>query len=101
MITAARNKRYQKNILYLTLSMNLKSQAIEIYPLMAAARTPASSIVPAPLRKSPNLRMMAPKMTGALIRKEKRAALTRSSPRNKPEVMVAPDLEIPGIIAAA
>jgi hypothetical protein len=43
----------------------------------------------------------APAIIGADIRKEKRAASSRVRPAKSPVVMVIPDLEIPGIIAAA
>ena len=42
-----------------------------------------------------------PKMRGTTIKKENRAALARSIPNNTEVEMVAPDLEIPGIIAMA
>ena len=42
-----------------------------------------------------------PRIAGMLNKKEKRAAASRSNPRNKPAVMVAPDREVPGINANA
>ena len=43
----------------------------------------------------------APAMIGADMRKEKRAASSRFNPAKSPVVIVMPDLEIPGMIAAA
>jgi hypothetical protein len=43
----------------------------------------------------------APKITGTLSKKLKRAAAGRSSPRNTPPAMVAPERLSPGAIASA
>ena len=45
--------------------------------------------------------IVAPKIIGAESKKENRAAAVLLRPKNKPEVIVAPALEIPGIIEKA
>ena len=42
-----------------------------------------------------------PKINGTTIKKEKRAAFSLSMPSNTEVEIVAPDLDIPGIIATA
>ena len=45
--------------------------------------------------------MAAPKIIGADSKKEKRAALSRVSPVNRPVVIVIPERDTPGMIAKA
>jgi hypothetical protein len=62
-----------------------------------------SWVVPTPLLPSSSSveKISAPRMIGRLIRNEKRAAASRSSPIRRPAVMVPPDRETPGAKASA
>ena len=53
------------------------------------------------LASSENLKVVAPKIIGVDIRKENRAALMRSKPRARAMEMVAPEREMPGMMATA
>ena len=86
------------------MSAIIRSSRMQRYPTTAATATPtmytgtSAQMIPASTA-SFRLRMLAPRMAGMDMRKEKRTANFRSKPRKHPAVMVVPEREMPGQVA--